>query len=203
MAETSRTTLLQPVHPLASRLDALTTLPQGFAVHPEPYVAATTVRARGAGVDALASELGVTPPQTPNTWVPGPGVDVVWMGPDEWLVLGHGGQDTVPEEQEARLRAALAPHGGAAVDVSAQRIRLDLSGPHLRTVLAKGCALDLHRRVFAPGTCVQTTLGRAGVVLLAGTDPEQFSVLVRTSFAAYLVDWLVDASLELAAPALR
>jgi len=194
MAETP---LLQPVHPLASRLDALASLPLGFAVRPVPFVAATTVRARGAGLDAFEAELGARPPEAPNTWVPGPGVDVLWMGPDEWLVLGHGGQDTVPEEQEGRLRAALASYGGAAVDVSAQRIRLDLSGPHLRTVLAKGCALDLHRRVFTPGTCVQTTLGRAGVVLLAGTDPEQFSVLVRTSFAAYLVDWLVDASLEL------
>jgi sarcosine oxidase subunit gamma len=35
-----------------------------------------------------------------------------------------------------------------------------------------------------------------GVVLLAGDDPGEFTVLVRQSFAGYLADWLVDAAEE-------
>jgi sarcosine oxidase subunit gamma len=94
------------------------------------------------------------------------------------------------------LRAAVTPSGGAAVDVSGQRVSLTLRGQHVRDVLAKGCALDLHRTVFRPGSSAQTTLGRAGVALLAGDGPDEFTVLVRQSFAGYLADWLIDAAEE-------
>jgi sarcosine oxidase subunit gamma len=63
-------------------------------------------------------------------------------------------------------------------------------------VLAKGCPVDLHPRVFPSGSSAQTTLGLAAVVLLAGDDPDEFVVLVRQSFATYLADWLVDAAEE-------
>ena len=82
----------------------------------------------------------------------------------------------------------------SVVDVSAQRTTLALSGPGVRDLLAGGCAIDLHPRVFGPGDCVQTELAHAPVVLLR-RDPG-FWVFVRASFAAHLVDWLVDASVE-------
>ena len=100
------------------------------------------------------------------------------------------------ETQEADLRAAVTPFGGAAVDVSGQRVSLTLRGRHVRDVLAKGCALDLHHTVFRPGSSAQTTVGLAGVVLLANDDPGEFTVLVRQSFASYLADWLIDAAEE-------
>ena len=66
-----------------------------------------------------------------------------------------------------RLRALVGGAGGAVVDVSAQRTTIRLGGPHARDVLEKGCAIDLHPRSFPPGSAAQTTVGRAGVVLLA------------------------------------
>ena len=82
------------------------------------------------------------------------------------------------------MRAAVVPLGGSAVDVSAQRIILRLRGPRVRDVLAKGCAIDLHPRVFGRGCSAQTTLGRAGVVLLALCDAgDDYLVFVRSSFA--------------------
>ena len=118
---------------------------------------------------------------------------VIWLGPDEWLVVS---ELAAPETQEAELRAAVTPSGGAAVDVSGQRVSLTLRGRHVRDVLAKGCALDLHHTVCGPGSSAQTTVGRAGVVLVANDDPDEFTVLVRQSFASYLADWLIDAAEE-------
>jgi sarcosine oxidase subunit gamma len=67
----------------------------------------------------------------------------------------------------------------------------------VRDVLAKGCSIDLHPRVFGRGSSAQTTLGQAGVVLLALSDAvDDVVVLVRSSFAGYLADWLLDAALE-------
>jgi sarcosine oxidase subunit gamma len=77
---------------------------------------------------------------------------------------------------------------------------LRLSGPDARDVLAKGCSLDLHPTVFRKGTAAQTMMGLAGVVLIAldeaGSD---YRILVRSSFARYLADWLIDAAEEFGA----
>ena len=79
----------------------------------------------------------------------------------------------------------------------AQRIGLRLTGLRVRDVLAKGCSIDLHPRVFGRGRSAQTALGQAGVVLLALSDAaDDVVVLVRSSFAGYLADWLLDAALE-------
>jgi len=183
---------LQRTHPLQARLAALHQLPDGFAVAVDPFVTMTNLRFPPEAIDAVTSVLG-TAPTRPNTRLGGPSGFVIWLAPDEWLVVS---EEAAPESQEAELRAIVAPFGGAAVDVSGQRVILTLRGRHVRDVAAKGCALDLHPRVFGPGSSAQTTLGRAGVVLLARDDPDEFTVLVRQSFANYLADWLVDAAEE-------
>ncbi len=51
--------------------------------------------------------------------------------------------------------------------------------------------------MFPAGSAVQTTLGLAGVVLLALDDAgDDYLLLVRSSFARYLADWLLDAATE-------
>jgi sarcosine oxidase subunit gamma len=130
----------------------------------------------------------------PDTWTPTADGRLVWLGPDEWLLTST---TETPEELEARVRAAVLPLGGSAADVSAQRICLRLTGARVRDVLAKGCSIDLHPRVFGRGSSAQTALGQAGVVLLALSDAvDDVVVLVRSSFAGYLADWLLDAALE-------
>jgi sarcosine oxidase subunit gamma len=146
------------------------TLPAGFRVTPDPFVAMADVR--GTAVPGL--------PTTPNTWVPRGSGRAIWLGPDEWLVTGSS-EDVAGAD--------------VVVDVSGQRTTLRLAGEHVRAVLATGCAIDLHPRAVPPGSAAQTLLGLAGVVLLALDDGE-FEVLVRTSFARYLAEWLLDAAAE-------
>ncbi len=190
MAELLRT------HPLQAWRDAFAGLPQSVGISVEPFVAMVDVRL--GSVDAASTDrLGVELPRAPNTWVPTDAGRAVWLGPDEWLLTSTA---EVPEELEARVRGAVVPLGGAAADVSAQRITLRLNGTRVRDVLAKGCAIDLHPRAFGRGRSAQTTLGLAAVVLLALTDAgDDYLVLVRSSFAGYLADWLLDAACEFTA----
>ncbi|MEU5540696.1 sarcosine oxidase subunit gamma family protein, partial [Streptomyces sp. NPDC020362] len=82
-------------------------------------------------------------------------------------------------------------------DVSAQRTTILVAGPRARDLLSHGCPLDLHPRAFGPGRCAQTTLARTQVVLVARDEARAgFWVLVRSSFAGYLTDWLLDAAVE-------
>jgi sarcosine oxidase subunit gamma len=113
----------------------------------------------------------------------------LWLGPDEWLVVGPDGTQGAIERE---LRAAIGDWG-AVTDVSGQRTTLELSAPRARDVLAKGCSLDLHPRVFGPGRCAQTDVARANVVLHQLDDGPTFHLLVAGSLAAYLAAWLADA----------
>ena len=129
---------------------------------------------REVEIEAQVSVRG-EPPLAPNTVVG----DAVWLGPDEWLVLGGLEQDYADMP--------------AAVDVSANRVCFELSGQGAADVLARGCALDLHPSVFSPGRCAQTLLARAQVILYR-TDEHVFRLLVRPSFAGYLRAWFRECS---------
>jgi sarcosine oxidase subunit gamma len=170
-----------------------------------PYLSMVNLRVDPAGPVAgrIAALLGVELPTEPNTAVSSPGWSVRWLGPDEWLVLGPDG---AASDLVELLRGLLAGQRGSAVDLSANRTTIELTGPSAREVLEQGCPLDLHPRVFGPGRCVQTMLARAQVVIWrpasdatdgAEDSPgETFRLLVRGSFAGYLAAWLTDAAGE-------
>ena len=137
----------------------------------------------------LAERAPYPLPREPNTsWEEGPRA-ALWLGPDEWLILGppHVGNEIVAE-----LGAALSGIHHSLVDVSANRVAFEISGPRAKETLSKGCSLDLHPRAWTTGMCAQTELGKAQVILheRAGTT----GIAVRTSFADYMVDWFLAAT---------
>jgi sarcosine oxidase, subunit gamma len=191
MADTLERT--SPLRPWAARFGQP---PNSVAIVEEPFVTMVDLRVHpsGPGAAAAAEVLGVELPAAASTYAKNADTTVIWLGPDEWLVTGTA---VAGPELEARLRDAVAPHGGVAVDVSGQRTTLRLRASASREVLGKGCALDLHPRAFGEGAAAQTILGQAGVILLAvdgsGSD---YRILIRSSFARYLADWLLDAAGE-------
>ena len=146
-----------------------------------------------AAADAVAKVIGCRLPLTPGTSAHGPGASVLWLGPDEWLVVGAPGTEG---DLSQRLGDALGGVLGTVVDVSANRTVIEVSGPRAREVLEKGCSIDLHPRAFGPGRCAQTLLARAQVILeQTGAEPT-YRLYVRPSFSGYLAAWLMDAAME-------
>lgn len=186
-----------PLAGAAGRLAATTRSSGGTIRLAElPFLAQVNLRLdpKGAAADAVGLALGLSLPVEPNTVVRAGELTVLWLGPDEWLVVGP--PDT-QRDLEQRIRAAAGDEHVAVTDVSAQRTTLLVSGARARDLLAHGCALDLHPRAFGAGRCAQTMLARAQVVLVARDEPGAgFWVLVRSSFAGYLTDWLLDAAAE-------
>lgn len=121
-------------------------------------------------------------PSAPNTWTRDGDREWLWLGPDEWLVVAEDA-DLVPQ-----LEDALADTHHSVVDVSASRVVFELRGDHRLELLERGCGLDLHPRSWRPGDCAQTLLARVPVILQERDAVTH--VLVRTSFAGYLVGWL-------------
>ena len=181
--------------PLADRSAELAGLPIG--ARELPFLTQLNVRLDAVSpvAIAVAAVLGGPLPTVPCTASRFGEFEVLWLGPDEWLVLARPGRE---KSLAAGLREAIGSYDGAVTDVSAQRAALELTGAHVREVLARGCSIDLHPKVTPIGSCVQTLLARTGVVIVVHDDSaSEFLVLVWASFADYLASWLIDACTEI------
>ena len=143
----------------------------------------------------IADEIGLALPRVPNTFVSAGECSVLWQAYDEWLVLARAERFTT---LEAALRRALDGARGAVTDVSDLRAGFEILGPYARAFLQKGCAVDLHPRVFGPGSCVQAALARVRAIVHQVDVVPTYHVLVERSYARYSWSWLVDAAREYA-----
>ena len=149
--------------------------------------------ARSGFRNAVTAALGLEPVVEPLTVARKRDVSILWLGPDEWLVVTP---DRRIERIEHALRDALDGLHAAVTDVSHSRTILALSGPAARAVLAKGCPLDFHPRVFGPGRCAQSRLAKCQVLIHQTSAEPAFEIYVHRSFAPYAWIWLEDAGRE-------
>ncbi|MEM7431511.1 MAG: sarcosine oxidase subunit gamma family protein [Pseudomonadota bacterium] len=144
-------------------------------------------------VAGITNAIRTTLPTVPNT-VSSSATEAYWLGPDEWQII-------IPEAQADRIVAAVhevieARHA-AFNDISGGQVALQLAGSRATEMLAKGCTIDFHSAVFAVGDCAQTGLGKAPVLIARRTEAPVFDIVVRSSFAGYLNQWLQQAGSEL------
>ncbi len=144
---------------------------------------------------AVEGALGVALPVGANTVASTGDLSVFWLGPDEWWVVTPGDGPATAD----KLRTALAGQKAAVTDVSESRTCIHIRGGHARDLLAKGCPLDLHPRVFSAGRCAQSHCAKALITLHQVADEDDgpaYDVYVLNSFAEYLWLWLEDAARE-------
>lgn len=177
-----------PHDPLASRDAALAAVSQRtggrITIQHVPLLAQVSLRLD----PSLAGRAPYPLPLEPNTaWENGARA-ALWLGPDEWLVTGQAQAAT---EIVAELESSLDGEHRSVIDVSANRAAIEFGGADRFEMLTSGCSLDLHPRSWGPGMCAQTLFSRTQVIL---HEREQTTrVLVRSSFAGYLVDRLLAA----------
>ena len=149
--------------------------------------------AADAFAGALHSVTGLRAPTEANSFTTAGELACLWLGPDEWLILGPGGGE---HEIAARLRVIFRDIHAAVTDVSEARTTVAVAGPAARTLLAKGTSIDLHPRVFGPGRCAQTGFAGANIILRQTDDVPSFEILLLNSFAEHVWAWLEGACRE-------
>lgn len=137
----------------------------------------------------LAEAAGVSDLPAPGRLAASPGRLFASPAPGRWLAIA---QDTGLAE---RFRAAIAADVGAVTDLTHARAGLRLSGPAAEPLLQKGLSFDLAPSAFAPMSIAQGGIHHMGVTVLR-LDPDTFDVLVLSSFAGSLWDWLREAAIE-------
>ncbi|MGE4635777.1 MAG: sarcosine oxidase subunit gamma family protein [Arenicellales bacterium] len=163
----------------------------------QPFLAHFNLRGDPQNSDflqAVNKQLGVELPLLPNTVGFAGKWRGCWLGPDEWLLLGPGRRKP-PETLVTDLSAI----HHSLVDLSGGQTVIRIGGPAWRDVLGSACFLDLHPRAFEAGRCAQTVLAHSNVLLIHVHDDERgeaLDIVVRRSFADYLLRWLIDAAME-------
>jgi sarcosine oxidase, subunit gamma len=171
---------------------------KAFAMREQPFRDLVNVRGElsdAAFVEAFERTVGCRPPAAPNTVARSANYDVLWLGPDEWLV-----RSSAPVRAGV-LEAKLAPEIGecyaAAVDVGSGYTVVEVEGTRVREVLSRGCPLDLHPSLFQPGQCAQSLYFKASIVLIP-IAADRYELVVRRSFADYFCRIMLDAAASLA-----
>ncbi len=164
----------------------------GLVFHVMEHLGKLNIRGDHSLKTAVKAATGCNFPPAANHFETAGERHVVWLGPDEYLLLCESGKEKALHDT---LTSTIKTRHFAITDVSDSLCALSLSGAAVRDVLAKGCSLDFLPSKFGTGRCAQSLLAHAGITLMALPD-DAFILICRTSFAPYVHDWLVDATLE-------
>jgi len=120
------------------------------------------------------------------------GLAIIGMGAHEWLAIAESerGRVALARVEEAGKRFA------SFVDQSHAKAILRLYGTRARDVLAKGCGLDLHQRVFEPGDAATTQLALIPCQLWQLDETPTFELSVPLGYAGSFWSWLSASAAE-------
>ncbi len=133
-----------------------------------------------AFMEGVASVLGQAPPTQPRAVVPCASGVLLWISPDEWLLLcPRSRRDALLE----RLAVALAAVSAQVVDNSGGFTLLRLSGVDQLRLLRHLSPYDFDQ--LALGSCASTVISKATLGIVR-TDADGVFLLFRRSFADYI-----------------
>ncbi len=162
----------------------------GYDVRISPLAAADFIDLKGGEEfqQLAATALAVEFPNAANSMTGGDdGLVVYCISPGHWLLQLNRG---ACHEAVERIEIAARDVSHSCVDVSDLYARIEVTGKEARDVLAQGISLDLHDRVFPPGSTARTALTKTTVQLTCTDQRPGYELLVFSSFERYVLDWL-------------
>jgi heterotetrameric sarcosine oxidase gamma subunit len=116
---------------------------------------------------------------SPGRLVRAGAMTLLWHGPDRFLAARQG---CMGSELAAELSGLLAD-AAYVVDASASRVVLSVSGPGAAEALRKLLPIDLHPRVFSPGSVALTCAAHIDVTVWRESDQPLFGLACASSYA--------------------
>jgi sarcosine oxidase subunit gamma len=166
----------------------------GIVLHEHKLLGHLNLRGNAADTAFLAGvkeALGVALPITPCSSAKSELAQVMWLAPDEWLIIVASGTEF---EVEQKLRSYLTGHF-AVSDISGAQTLLELSGKDIIGLMKKSTGYDLHLESFPIGKVIGTTFAKTGAHILRVSE-DKFQLIVRRSFSDYVWLWIQQSSQE-------
>jgi len=166
----------------------------GIVLHEAKLLGHLNLRGNAQDVGFLAGvqeALGMPLPITPCSSTKSELAQIMWLAPDEWLIVVDSGSEY---EVEQKLRSYLKGHF-AVSDISGAQTIIELSGSNVIDLLKKSTGYDLHLDSFPVGKVIGTTFAKAGAHILRVSE-DKFQLVVRRSFSDYIWLWIQQNSKE-------
>ena len=170
----------------------------GIKIQELPYVNKINLRLdpnNNAYMSFCGKILGAVLPTKPNTYVQNEKVKIIWLGPDEWIVINDQ-----KNELFIKLKNELGDLEASVTDVSENRTIIRLSGKKIMTLLSKFLVLDLEKNLRNKLSCAQTFFVKVPILLIRNNDNNQIPVIdifTNRSHANYIYNLLVDGTKNL------
>jgi len=142
---------------------------------------------------AAAPVWGAAFAEEPCRAVQQAGRATLWLGPDEYLLLGTDVESEAAAADALERSLSDVPH--ALVNISHRQFALEVSGSHAAAILSGACPLDLDLGEFPVGMCTRTVLAKADIVLWRTRD-DAFQLEVWRSFSGYATGLLREIARE-------
>ncbi len=134
--------------------------------------------------------LKVILPLKPNTYSKNEDTKVLWLGPDEWLIINENENNIFFE-----LNDKLNKIENSVTDVSENRTTIRLKGKKIFVLLSKFLTLDLDKNIPEEPCCAQTLFVKVPCTLINNSKNDeipQIDILINRSHANYVYNLLID-----------
>jgi heterotetrameric sarcosine oxidase gamma subunit len=169
--------------------------PPGVTLSERVDLGLAVVAARKGRREALAAAVraayGVDLPADSSV-ASGPAVAFMGMAPGQWFAVSETLANGALADDLAERLKGLA----SVTDQSDGRAVVRIAGPRARDVLAKGLPIDLHPKVFRPGSAATSTASHMGVQIWQVDDAPTYDIAVFRGFAESFWSWATSSAAE-------
>ena len=134
-------------------------------------------------------------PIKPNTYNKSDSANIIWLGPNEWLITNDKETDVF-----IQLRNALDDLEASVTDISENRTIIRISGNKIFKLLSKFLVLDLDKNLSDESSCAQTLFVKVPILLVRNfkeNETPEIDIYTNRSHANYIYNLIVDGTINL------
>ena len=133
-------------------------------------------------------------PIKPNTYARNENVKIIWLSPDEWLVINN------KDGLFKKLKDEIGNLEASVTNISENRTIIRISGEKIYTLLSKFLFLDLDKNLSDQSSCAQTLFVKVPILLVRNHKDAQIpeiDIFANRSHANYIYNLIVDGTKNL------
>ena len=137
-------------------------------------------------------------PTRTNIYIKIDSLKIIWLGPDEWLIVDEKGSDK--QDLFSKLENSIGSQDASVTDVSENRTVIRIMGKKLFMLLAKFLTLNLDNSLNSSSSVAQTLFIRVPVLLMRHHEHNRepkIDIFTNRSHENYVYKILVDGTQNL------
>mgnify|MGYP001385904188 CR=1 FL=1 len=149
-------------------------------------------------MSSASETLNTRLPIRPNTYITINSLKIIWLGPNEWLIIDEKEDDK--ENLFSKLENSFGSQDVSVTDVSENRTVIRITGAKLFILLAKFLTLNLDNSLNSSSSVAQTLFTKVPVLLMRHHEHNRepkIDIYTNRSHANYVYKILVDGTKNL------